>query len=514
MNTDVLIIGAGPTGLMMADQLIRNGVRPAIIEKNPGPARETRALGVQARTLEIYQHLGIADKAIALGHRTQGAHMWVNGKHAARVPLGDIGQGVSPYPFVLILGQDDNEKLLGEVLTSLGGEVRWGHELVALRQLAGRVECDVRRPDGSMEMIEARYVAGCDGARSAVRTLNHIEFVGAPYEHVFFVADVVATGGMAAGELNIYLWKDGFHIFFPMRGANHWRLVGILPMNLRGRDDLTFEQVIPSVRKEAGAGVTFETCSWFSTYRIHHRRAERFRSGNCFLCGDAAHIHSPVGAQGMNTGLQDAYNLAWKLARACQGTAGDALLDTYGAEREPVANRLLSSTDRMFSALVSDNRISGLFRTELVPRLLALAMRTNWMRQLAFRTIAQTGIEYRKSPLSVNEPGLAKDGPHAGDRFPWMRLALSDGAAPSDLFAAFDDTRFNLLVMGQSAGDVAALERQGIKVIVVPNTMENAAVLGRAGAVLPAFYLLRPDCYIGIAGRQLDPARIATYLKL
>ncbi len=514
MNTDVLVVGAGPTGLMLAVQLLRNGTRPIIIEKNAGPARETRALGVHARTLEIYQHLGIAETAIALGHRAQGAHMWVNGRHAARVPLGDIGQGVSPYPFVLILGQDDNEKLLGEVLNSLGEQVRWGHELIALRQGANSVECDVRRPDGSIEMIEARYVVGCDGARSAVRTLNNIEFVGAPYEHVFFVADVVATGGMAAGELNVYLWKDGFHLYFPMRGDNHWRLVGILPPALRGRDDLTFEEVIPSIRKEAGAAVRFESCSWFSTYRIHHRRAERFRSGHCFLSGDAAHIHSPVGAQGMNTGLQDAYNLAWKLARVCQGKASDGLLDTYAAEREPVANRLLSSTDRAFNVIVSDDRIAGILRTELAPKLLALGMRMEWVRQLAFRTISQTGIEYRRSPLSVNEPGLSVDGPRAGDRFPWMRLSLTEGAAPSDLFAAFDDTRFNLLVMGQSVGDVAGLERQGIKVIVVPNTMENATVLGGAGVVLPAFYLLRPDCYIGIAGRQLDPARIASWLQL
>ncbi len=511
--TDVLVVGAGPTGLMLADQLIRNGTRPIIIEKNPGPARETRALGVQARTLEIYQHLGIADKAIAMGHRTLGAHMWVNGRHAARVPLGDIGQGVSPFPFVLILGQDDNEKLLGEVLTSLGGQVRWGTELIALRQGANGVEADVRKPDGSTETIQARYVVGCDGARSAVRTLNHIEFVGAPYEHVFFVADIVATGGMAAGELNVYLWKDGFHLFFPMRGANHWRLVGILPPALRGRDDLTFEEVLPSIRQEAGASLKFETCSWFSTYRIHHRRAERFRSGNCFLAGDAAHIHSPVGAQGMNTGLQDAYNLAWKLARVCQGKASDGLLDTYAAEREPVANRLLSSTDRMFNVIVSDNRIAGLFRTEMAPKLLGLGMRTEWVRQLAFRTIAQTGIEYRRSPLSVDEPGLAQDGPHAGDRFPWMRLSLEEEGPPSDLFEAFDDTRFNLLVLGQPVAGLAPLEQEGVKVIPVPVTAENAAELGRKGVVLPAFYLIRPDCYIGLAGRQLDLAKVRAWLQ-
>src|SRR3989475_12029223 len=179
---------------------------------------------------------------------------------------------------------------------------------------------------------------------------------------------------MVPDELNVYLWRQGFHLFFPMRGPDHWRLAGILPPTLRGRDDLTFEEVIPSVREEAGSGLSFKACSWYSTYRIHHRRAARFRDGRCFLLGDAAHIHSPVGAQGMNTGLQDAYNLAWKLSLVMSGRAGTALLDSYADERVPVAQRLLSSTDRAFSLVVSDSWLAGLFRTRLVPKILARAL--------------------------------------------------------------------------------------------------------------------------------------------
>ena len=231
------------------------------------------------------------------------------GARAARIPLGDIGRDLSPYPFLLILGQDENERLLGEALRGRGIGVEWNTELVDLAQTSAGVSAKLRLADGSMREIETKWVAGCDGAHSAVRHLTGIDFPGAPYEHVFFVADTVVTGSMVPDELNVYLWRDGFHLFFPMRGTNHWRLVGIVPPDLRARDDLSFDALLPSLRKEAGSGLSFESCSWFSMYRISHRRAARFRDRRCFLLGDAAHIHSPVGAQGMNTGLQDAYNL-------------------------------------------------------------------------------------------------------------------------------------------------------------------------------------------------------------
>lgn len=426
MDTNVLIVGAGPTGLMLANQLGRRGIDAQIIDRHSGPAQQTRAMAVHARTLEIYSKLGIAERALELGQRGGGANLWVEGERRARIPLGDIGKSLSPFPFVLMLGQDDNERILGEHLRNWGMAVQWNTELIALEQAPERVMATLRWPDGSTRVVEAAYVAGCDGGRSVVRELSGITFPGEPYEHVFFVADTEATGPMVPEELNVYLWRDGFHLFFPMRGPDRWRVIGILPRHLLGKDDLSFEDAAPAIRHEAGAALSFKSCSWFSTYRISHRRAEHFRDRRCFLLGDAAHVHSPMGGQGMNTGLQDAYNLAWKLALVVSARADAALLDSYEAERLPVAQRLLETTDRAFRLVVSDTWIAGIFRQRLMARIAAIAMNREGMRKLAFRTLSQTGIRYRNSPLSQTLAGVP-EGTACRRSLPMAAAQVPDG---------------------------------------------------------------------------------------
>jgi 2-polyprenyl-6-methoxyphenol hydroxylase-like FAD-dependent oxidoreductase len=514
MDTDVLIVGAGPTGLMLANQLARRGVRPMIIDRHSGPAQQSRAMAVHARTLEIYSKLGIVDRALELGRRGNGANLWANGNLAARIPLGEIGASMSPFPYVLMLGQDDNERIMGARLRGLGVEVQWNTELVAMQQDPGHVAVTLRQPDGSTRRLAAAYVAGCDGGGSAVRERSGITFPGAPYEHVFFVADTEATGPMVPEELNAYLWRDGFHLFFPMRGRDRWRVIGILPRALRGRDDLKFEEVVPAIRNEAGAALSFKSCDWFSTYRIHHRAAERFRDRRCFLLGDAAHVHSPMGGQGMNTGLQDAYNLAWKLAMVVKRQADEALLDTYSQERMPVAQRLLNSTDRAFTLIVSDSWVARLFRTRVMTKAVAFAMGIERARKLAFRTLSQTGVRYRESPLSTTLPGLPEGAPRAGDRFPWLKLKFGANAPAEDLFQRLDDTRFNLLVMGQSAPvDAAPGLGDLLRAHGVADDPSNANELARAGISGPAFYLLRPDGHVALAGTRLEAGVVARYLS-
>jgi 2-polyprenyl-6-methoxyphenol hydroxylase-like FAD-dependent oxidoreductase len=514
MDTDVLIVGAGPTGLMLANQLGRRGVRAQIIDRHDGPAQQTRALGVQPRTLEIYAHLGIDKKAIELGKKGLGADMWARGKRAAHVRFDAIGMDLSPYPFLLILGQDDNEKLMGEALRRWDLSIQWKTELVGLTQEANRVRATLKTPDGTTREITAAWVGGCDGARSSVRELNGIDFVGAPYEHVFFVADTEMTGPMVPEELNVYLWRGGFHLFFPLRGTNHWRLVGILPKSMQNRDDLTLDDVIPSIQEEAGAGLTVRGSLWFSTYRIHHRRAAQFRKDRCFVLGDAAHIHSPVGAQGMNTGLQDAYNLAWKLALVISGRADTALLDSYEAERLPVAQKLLATTDSLFSIIVSDTTAAGLFRTYIMPRMLAIAMKIDRVRKTFFRSIAQLGIRYRRSSLSVTPQTWPEKAPRGGDRFPWLNLKLSSSGPVENLFEKLDDTRFNLIVIGQEAPQgfpprIAEL----VQLLVIPRDAANDRALEQAKVPRPSFYLLRPDCYVGLCGARPEVDAIAEYFS-
>ena len=513
MDTDVLIIGAGPTGLMLANQLGRRGVRALIIDRHAGPSLETRALGVQARTLEIYAKLGIVDRALELGKPGSGANLWAEGRKMAHVPFGQAGRSITPYPFILILGQDDNERIMGDRLHDWGMSVLWNTELAGLEQEPDQVTATLKQPDGTARKVTAAWVAGCDGARSSVRELCGITFPGAPYEHVFFVADTEVTGSMVPDEVNVYLWRQGFHLFFPMRGKDHWRIVGILPAPLRDREGVKFEDVMPSLRGEAGSGLSFKACQWFSTYRIHHRSASRFRDRRCFLLGDAAHIHSPVGAQGMNTGLQDAYNLAWKLALVVSGQADMALLDSYEEERMPVARRLLNTTDRAFRLIVSDSWLAGLFRTRILARIAAFAMSRERVQEAAFRVVSQTGIHYRTSPLSQSLEGLSDSAPHAGDRFPWLRLKLRADGPVEDLFEKLDDTRLNLIVVGQPPPPEGALNLGDLpRVHAIPADPVNEAELARAQIPRPSFYLLRPDGHVGLCGVRLEAAAIARYV--
>jgi len=514
MDTDVLVVGAGPTGLMLANQLVRRGVATLIIDRHAGPSLETRALGVQARTLEIYSHLGIVDRALELGKRGTGGNIWADGQRRARVGLSDAGDKVTPYPFLLVLGQDDNERIMGDHLRELGSSVHWSMELVSLTQQADSVTAAVKLPDGSHRNIVAAWVAGCDGARSAVRESSGILFAGAPYEHVFFVADTEMTGSMVPDEVNVYLFRDGFHLLFPMRGKDHWRIAGILPQALRDKAGLKFETVIPSLRNEAGAGLSIKSCTWFSTYRIHHRSAVRFRDRRCFLLGDAAHIHSPVGAQGMNTGLQDAYNLAWKLALVVKNQAKPALLDSYEQERIPVARALLNGTDRAFRLVVSDNWFAGLLRTKILARIAAFVVNRKAVQRMAFRTISQTGIRYPNSFLSRSSDGLPHTAPQAGARFPWLRLKFAGNGPVEDLFQKLSDTHFHLIVIGQPPVPEGALGFGDLlRIHAIPGDPVNEEELARVQIPQPSFYLIRPDGHIGLCGTRLEAGGVRDYVS-
>jgi hypothetical protein len=290
-------------------------------------------------------------------------------------------------------------------------------------------------------------------------------------------------------------------------------VIGILPKDLLGKDDVAFEDLIPALLHVGGAGLSFKACHWFSTYRIHHRCTERFRDRRCFLLGDAAHIHSPMGGQGMNTGLQDAYNLAWKLGLVISNRADEALLDTHEAERRPFAQKLLATTDRAFRGVVSENRVAGMLRTRIVPRVAAFAMKRRQVQRAAFQTISQIGIRYRESSLSQNLGDMRGSAPHAGDRFPWLRLKFHAQGPCEDLFQKLDDTRFNLLLIGQPAPSAASLGLGDLlQVHTIPSDVQNDVALAAASIASPSYYLLRPDGHIGLAGTYFQEADLRQWL--
>ena len=328
----VLIVGAGPTGLVLGLWLTKFGVPVRIIDKTAEPGTTSRALAVSARTLEFYRQLGMADPLVEGGVKVPGANFWVQGTRVARLPLDRMGEGLTPFPFALIFPQDAHERVLIERLEALGVTVERRTELVRFDPQGDGVRATLRRADGAEEICEASYLAGCDGAHSTVREALAIGFPGGTYAAVFFVADVDGSGPATNGEIHVDLGRSDFLAVFPLKGAGRVRLVGtVLERPAGEHGDWTFDDVRDRVLGHLK--FTIDRVNWFSTYHVHHRVAARFREGRAFLLGDAAHVHSPVGGQGMNTGIGDAVNLAWKLAAVLNGGAADSLLDTYELER-------------------------------------------------------------------------------------------------------------------------------------------------------------------------------------
>jgi 2-polyprenyl-6-methoxyphenol hydroxylase-like FAD-dependent oxidoreductase len=495
--TDVLIVGAGPTGLVLAIALARRGVPVRIIDRNAEPSTTSRAVAVQARVLEFYQQMGLAAAVVDRGVRADALNLWVGGRRAARVPIGPVGADMTPFPFVLIFPQDAHERLLIDHLETLGVRVERSTTLTGFAQDEHGVHATLEDPRGQKTQCDARYVAGCDGAHSAVRQALGIGFPGATYSKYFYVADVEGSGPTTNGEVNVSIDEADFLIVFPMRGPGRTRLIGVARDD-GGADhgDVRFEDVSHIALRELG--VTVSHVNWFSTYHVHHRVASRFRDRRAFLLGDAAHIHSPVGGQGMNTGISDAINLAWKLADVLQGRAAARLLDSYEPERIAFARRLVATTDRLFTLVTAEGRLAAFIRARLAPRIASIGSRIGAIRRFMFRTVSQIVIQYRASPLSEGGSGKLR----AGDRLPWVRMHDGDNFAP---LASLD---WQVHVYGEPAHDPApACSELGISFHRFPWTRAAEG----AGLHRGALYLVRPDGYIGFADPGCDPAALRRY---
>jgi 2-polyprenyl-6-methoxyphenol hydroxylase-like FAD-dependent oxidoreductase len=502
-DTEVLIVGAGPTGLVLALWLTRLGVRVRIIDKTSEPGTTSRALAVQARTLEFYAQIGIADLTVERGRKVNAANLWVAGRRAAHAVFGDMGVGISPYPFPLIFPQDEHERLLIDCLAEIGVEVERETELLSFENADDCVVAQIRRRDGGVEACTVAYLAGCDGARSTVRDAIGSEFPGGTYEHLFYVADVEASGQALNGELHGALDQTDFLLIFPMKGDRRARLIGTVRDDVeQRRDDLSWNDV--SKRVMEWIRIDVKSVNWFSTYRVHHRVADHFRKDRAFLLGDAAHIHSPVGGQGMNTGIGDAVNLAWKLATVLQGRAPTSLLDSYEPERIAFARRLVATTDRAFTGVTSSTAMARFVRLRVVPLLMPSIFAVQALRRIMFRTVSQTTVNYRNSSLSQGRAGAV----HGGDRLPWLKMDWNEQYR--DNFAPLNSLDWQMHVYGEATPQMRALcDERSLTLHVFPWRPE----MRRARLRRNAAYLVRPDGYVALADITGSATKLAAYLN-
>ena len=511
IKTDVVIIGAGPTGLSLACQLVRYGCDFVIVEKNESITRYSKALGVHARTLEIYEQIGLAQKAIDQGAIAGKGRLLVGGEVRGELDFSNIGQGMSAYPYVLLLEQSKNERLLYQYLQSHRKEVLWKTELETFSQTDSGVTARVKTADGASQNIEAKYLVGCDGAKSPTRNALGLEFGGSTFERMFYVADAQVDWNLSHDALHICLAKDSFVVFFPLKGEKRYRIVGVFPEEFAKEEgDILYEEIEQRIKEEAQLQLDIYDVEWFSTYKVHTRHVSKFSEGRCFLAGDAAHIHSPAGAQGMNTGIQDGYNLAWKMALMVQGKAHAKLLDTYNEERLENAKNLLQTTDRMFQFAAGSEWLLAFLRTNVLPSVAKYILSLETVKKFIFPLLSQIGINYRHSSLSRH----ARDenfNVKAGDRMPYF---VADG---KNIYERLHQPKFHWLVFSNAQSDVQALKTElesqyaawvDFNAISVDPQVAEAFGTDKSFSVL-----LRPDNYVGFISTATSSHEVSAYLE-
>jgi 2-polyprenyl-6-methoxyphenol hydroxylase-like FAD-dependent oxidoreductase len=454
-------------------------------------------MGVQARTLEFYRQLGIADEIVRRGIELDRMRVHQGRREVAVLKFGAFGKGLSPYPFLLSLPQDEHERVLGEKLHALGVQIEWNTELIGFTDAGEHIDASLRR-NGRDETSAVRFLCGCDGVHSTVREGLRLKFLGGVYQHLFFVTDLAAEGTGVNGDVNFFVAPDEFGAVFPIRSTDMVRLIGIVPRDFASHKDLTFEEMRPHFEQLLALRV--RSVNWFSTYHVHHRVSDHFGVGRAFVLGDAGHVHSPVGGQGMNTGIGDAVNLSWKLAAVLTGKADRSILDTYESERITFARTLVSTTDRFFRAVVQENMAGKIIRTVLFPYLLPFAMWFSAARRLQFRLVSQTRINYRDSPLSQGSTGHVS----GGDRLPWVEA--EDGGN----FEPLKSLDWQVHVYGQAGPELGqAIAESGIALHELPWNERTQ----RAGLEHDSLYLVRPDGHVALADSKQDVEKLRNFLS-
>lgn len=539
-DLDVLVVGAGPTGLALAAQLHTIGARFRIIDRSIDRVRDSRALAVQARTLELLETVGLGEALASRGRTSTRLVLHLGSRVVAHVQIGDIGARDTRFPFILFVSQAETEDVLEEYLTRRGVAIERGSELLDFEDRDAHVDCVICHEHGRHERVRAAWLVGCDGVHSTVRKRAGFSFEGGSYPQEFALGDVDADGPLEVGAINSFVAGGGVAMFFPLGTPAPWRVIAMRADARERRRDvdrtssddspvssLTLDELQAIVTRPTDGSVTVRDPVWLTRFRLHHRQITHYRAGRIFVAGDAAHIHSPVGAQGMNTGIQDAWNLGWKLALVARGAANPRLLDSYEAERWPVGRFLLRYTDRVFGTFIgaiSTGRIATWVREKIVARILPRLLDSARLRKTAFRFVSELGIHYRNSPAVREAEPRLRHGPRAGNRLPDARLAL-DGESLA--LQRVVGARLTLLLCGEvgvwDAQRLAAFARRRKKLITVYHLTRrpsSGALVDESGEALMmlgvrdvAQYLVRPDGYIAFRCGGSDLDHMEAYLS-
>lgn len=521
-STEVLISGAGPTGLMLANLLLKENISFRIVETDSVRHKESRALAIQPRSMELLQSIGVVEKFLAAGLRGAGISIRVKGKPAAHFDFSDIGRDDTPFPYLLFLSQSVTEAILEDALNSQGAQVERQTSLASFEQNSDRVVAKLKHADGKEETLTAQYLVGCDGARSQVRQSSGLGFSGGTYNAEFMLADAKINWDLPSDRLTLLLGDQKLAIVMPLKGSDLSRVITIgdnsketkeAAANLTTKMSATIQDVQEVFQEAASEKIQLTEPQWVTRYRIHHRSVEKMKVGRVFLAGDAAHIHSPAGGQGMNTGLQDASNLGWKLARVLRNEASVEILETYNSERWPIAQKLLNFTDRIFTFAASQSPLTKKLRNIVVPLVTKILMGSRFGRKYLFGFVSQLNIHYHASSVVIEDlRGPSRENKvGAGHRAP--NAQLKDGKSIFELIQGY---QFSVLV----------LTRQKISTPAREQFKANWKQQNKMGAGNAAIHwidkdvssealktyqvdgtlvcLIRPDGYIGYQADHLD----------
>ena len=552
MNAAVLIVGAGPTGLTLAVTLRQHGVECRVIDKLLEPSDKSKALAIHARSLEMFESMGLADEMVATGNICGGFSMNTGKTRLARVSTADVE---SPFPFILMLSQAEIERIMTEKLKSLGGTIERGLELTNMVESNGTVNVTLADSNGKEQTAAYAWVVGCDGAHSKVRKLLNLSFEGSAYEEQFGLADIDIDSGIAEDEVSTFFHEDGALVFFPM-GNGRFRTLANVEEKVVSGDAPSREFMQDLLDKRGPGNVKILKTYWLAWFRIHRRSVSRYRVGHAFVAGDAAHIHSPVGGQGMNTGMQDAHNLAWKLAMVVRGEAHESLLDSYEEERHPIGQMLLKGTDVATKLAFLRNPLAKKVRNHMISFLSQQDIFLQRVRSVG----TMTAVNYRKSPIvgeyrDMADIQLAHDeaserpslpawvefarAPLPGDHAPDVMLTDESGRQIR-LYEILRESRNNLLLFDGKPTEEGyrnmELIARGIKekygdfikchLIIsadkVPPSLRfegniyldpDQSVQETYGASAEAQYLIRPDYYIAFRSQPAKLDQLEKFLQ-